>query len=107
MFRSFAKTLPIAVAFLLIAPSMSWQNTTAQPQAQGYWKDAPPPQWGRGRPPGRGACFYKDADFRNVYFCMSEGQRYNSLPRGFNDQISSIRIFGSTSVRIFNDTNFG
>lgn len=106
MFRSFAKALVIAAAFLVVLPCNSWQNTAAQPQGNGYWRDAPPPQWGRGRRPGRGACFYKDADFRNVYFCMSEGQRYSSLPPGFNDRISSIRIFGDISVRIFNDIDF-
>jgi hypothetical protein len=107
MFRSLAKALAIAAALFVISPCSSWQKTVAQPQGNGYWRDAPPPQWGRGRSPGRGACFYKDADFRNVYFCMSEGQRYSSLPPGFNDQISSIRLFGASSVRIFNDTNFG
>lgn len=107
MFRSLAKTLLIATAILIMAPCMTWQNASAQPQGNGYWRDAPPPQWGRGRAPRSGACFYKDADFRNTYFCMSEGQRYSSLPPGFNDKISSIRIFGDSSVRIFNDTNFG
>lgn len=107
MFRSLAKTLVIAAALVTIAPYISWQNATAQPQGQGYWQAAPPPQWGRPRPPGRGACFYKDANFSNAYFCMSEGQRYSALPPGFNDQISSIRLFGSSYVRFFNDTNFG
>jgi hypothetical protein len=107
MFRFLIKALSTAVAILIMVPCTSWQSTTAQPQGQGYWQAAPPPQWGKSRPPGRGACFYKDANFSNVYFCMSEGQRYNSLPPGFNDTISSIRIFGSSYVRLFNDTNFG
>lgn len=106
MFRSLGMALTILAA-LLILPQFSARTQTAAAQGQPYWKNAPPPQWGRGRAPGRGACFYKDADFRNVYFCMSEGERYNSLPPGFNDTISSIRVFGNSSVRFFNDTNFG
>lgn len=64
-------------------------------------------RWGRPQPPQGGACFYKDANFGNQYFCMHPGERWPVLPRGFNDQISSIRIFGDARVRIFNDANFG
>ena len=106
MFRSLGMAL-IILAALLMPPPFASRTQTAAAQDQPYWHDAPPPQWGHSRAPGRGACFYKDANFRNVYFCMGEGQRYNALPRGFNDQISSIRIFGAVSVRIFNDTDFG
>ncbi|HEY6466836.1 MAG TPA: peptidase inhibitor family I36 protein [Candidatus Acidoferrales bacterium] len=106
MFRSLRIAL-IIFAALLMLPQFGARTQTAAAQGQPYWRDAPPPQWGRGRRPGRGACFYKDANFSNVYFCMSEGQRYSALPRGFNDQISSIRVFGNVYVRIFNDTNFG
>ncbi len=107
LFHASAKTFLVLGAFFLAASSIPWQNTTANAQGRVYWESAPPPQWGRTRPPRRGACFYKDADFRNVYFCMSAGQRYDALPPGFNDRISSIRLFGDVFVRIFNDTNFG
>ena len=63
-------------------------------------------QWGRPRPPKTGACFYRDADFRGDYFCMNDGERWPSMPPGFNDQISSIRVFHGARVRIFNDDNF-
>lgn len=64
------------------------------------------PQWGRPRPPGSGACFYQDANFRGGYFCLRAGEQWPSMPAGFNDRISSIRLFGGVRVRIFNDSNF-
>jgi hypothetical protein len=63
-------------------------------------------QWGRPRPPKTGACFYKDPDFRGDYFCMKRGERWPSLPPGFNDRITSIRIFRDARVRLFIDDNF-
>ncbi len=63
------------------------------------------PVWGRGALPRAGACFYRDARFRGPYFCVARGDTYASLPRGFNDSISSIRLFGS-GVRIYQDQDF-
>ncbi len=64
------------------------------------------PVWGRTEPmPREGACFYEDTNFRGQYFCVPRGATYTSLPRGFNDRISSIRLFGS-EVRIFQDRDF-
>lgn len=68
------------------------------------------PQWGRWghpQPPRAGACFYKDAGFHGDYFCMRAGDRWPSLPHGFNDQISSIRVFGGALVQIFENGDFG
>ena len=62
--------------------------------------------WGRPHPPKAGACFYRDAGFRGDYFCMRVGDRWPSMPAGFNDQISSIRLFGGARVRLFNDDRF-
>lgn len=66
----------------------------------------PPPVWGRGRRPRAGACFYRDPNFRGDYFCMERGMSYESLPPGFNDRITSVRVFGGAEVAIFNDTAF-
>ena len=38
---------------------------------------------------------------------MKEGERAPSMPPGFNDRISSIRVFGGVRIRVFNDPNFG
>ena len=65
----------------------------------------PSPVWGRGRRPQRGACFYRDPDFGGDYFCMDAGQSYGYLPPGFNDRITSIRVFHAQVV-IYNDRDF-
>ena len=72
----------------------------------GGWSSDRAPVWGRnGQNPSEGACFYEDANFRGQYFCAPRGATYTALPQGFNDRISSIRVFGS-EVRIFQDVNF-
>ena len=63
--------------------------------------------WGRPHPPAGGACFYRDAGFNGDYFCLKDGERWPSLPPGFNDRISSIRVFGGARLRVFNDADFG
>jgi hypothetical protein len=65
-----------------------------------------PPVWGRERRPDVGVCFYRDINFRGDYFCMERGMSYDSLPPGFNDRISSVRIFRGAEVSIFNDSGF-
>jgi hypothetical protein len=72
----------------------------------GGWGSDRLPAWGRGEAmPREGACFYEDVNFRGQYFCVPRGATYTALPRGFNDKISSIRVFGS-EVRVFQDQNF-
>jgi Peptidase inhibitor family I36 len=64
------------------------------------------PTWGRSEPmPRYGACFFEDANYRGQYFCVERGRAYAELPRGFNDRISSIRVFGAR-VRIFQDRDY-
>jgi Peptidase inhibitor family I36 len=53
-----------------------------------------------------GACFYKDADFRGEKFCVNAGERMAQVPPGFNDQISSIRIFGRTEITVYHGRDF-
>jgi hypothetical protein len=73
----------------------------------GRWRADRSPVWGRNEPmPREGACFYQDSNFRGQYFCAPRGAVFTALPRGFNDRISSIRLFGS-EVRIFQNRNFG
>lgn len=64
-------------------------------------------QWGHPHFPRSGACFFKAGDFSGDYFCMRAGERWPALPPGFNDSISSIRVFGGARVRLFNDHNYG
>jgi hypothetical protein len=63
-------------------------------------------RWGRPHPPRTGACFYRETGFAGDYFCLKVGDRWPSLPSGFNDRISSIRVFNGARLRVFNDGNF-
>ena len=75
-------------------------------QDRSAWRNTSP-VWGRNDASQReGACFYEDAEFRGQSFCVPRGATYTALPRGFNDRISSVRVFGDADVRIFQDDNF-
>jgi Peptidase inhibitor family I36 len=63
--------------------------------------------WGRPHPPREGACFYRGTGFRGDYFCLRVGERWPSLPHGFNDRIRSIQVFNGAHIRVFNDDGFG
>ncbi len=63
------------------------------------------PTWGRGPRPNRGACFYRDRDFRGDYFCMKNGEEFRSLP-SMRDDISSIKVYGGARVVVFEDSDF-
>jgi hypothetical protein len=70
------------------------------------WENDREPVWtSDGRLPQEGACFYEDKDFRGRFFCAPRGATYSSLPSGFNDKISSVRVFGGEVV-MFNDKKF-
>jgi len=71
----------------------------------GVWDPRGMPIWGNQAVPREGACFYEDRDFAGRYFCIPRGAAYTSLPSGFNDRISSIRVFGG-GVRIYRDRDF-
>ena len=63
-------------------------------------------RWGRPSTPRDGACFYRDAGFRGEYFCVSSGDALPNVPRGLNDEISSIRTFGRATVTVYRDRHF-
>ena len=69
------------------------------------WDNNRAPVWGRSPVTQEGACFYEDRDFRGESFCVPRGGSYTSLPKGFNDRISSVRVFDVT-VMIFEDSDF-
>jgi hypothetical protein len=64
------------------------------------------PRWGRPRSPRAGACFYRDAHFRGDYFCVAAGEDVPEMPRGMNDEISSIQTFGDVEVEIYQDVRY-
>ena len=54
-----------------------------------------------------GACFFTDINFRGEKFCMRAGERMGQVPEGFNDRISSVRIFGRTEITVYQNRDFG
>ncbi len=63
-------------------------------------------QWGRPRPPNVGACFYREAAFRGDYFCLKVGERWPTMPPGFNDKITAVRVFHGAVVSIFENDSY-
>lgn len=91
-------------------PSKNWAGRISSVQVnfrRDSFRPGRPPQWGHGQQPRSGACFYRGGGFQGDYFCMSTGESYDFLPPGFNDSISSIRIFGGAAVAAYNDRGFG
>jgi hypothetical protein len=56
--------------------------------------------------PSRGACFFKEKYYRGEYFCMSRGSSFNVMPVGFNNEISSIKVYGRVSVTFYKNADF-
>ncbi|MGC2193303.1 MAG: beta/gamma crystallin domain-containing protein [Terriglobales bacterium] len=54
-----------------------------------------------------GACFYTEANFGGDKFCLRAGERVGQVPPGFNDRISSIRIFGRNEITVYQNRDFG
>ncbi|HTU99064.1 MAG TPA: peptidase inhibitor family I36 protein [Luteitalea sp.] len=58
--------------------------------------------WGRpAEPRGGGVCFYEHIDFGGRYFCARVGEQFDRVPRGTNDEISSMQVFGNAEVTVF------
>ena len=78
--------------------------------AQNPWVYRDHPKWDRSwnqrSLPRAGACFFKDAGFHGDRFCVINGDRLESLPGDFGDDISSLQLFGGSRVTVFNDRNF-
>jgi hypothetical protein len=52
------------------------------------------------------ACFYSSTNFTGPSFCIDRGDQMRSLPRGWNDRISSIRNRRGLEVTVCRDDNF-
>jgi hypothetical protein len=62
----------------------------------------------RAEEPESGICVYEDANYRGRSQCWIVGTQQNDLARAGNwsDRISSIRVFGRTTVQLFRDHGF-
>ncbi|SFS10103.1 Peptidase inhibitor family I36 [Granulicella pectinivorans] len=100
-------------AFALFASTVPSQAQYPQgpppPRPWGYDHGQPGtyrPEWDRYPDPERGACFYTDKNFSGHRFCVRAGDRLPSLPAGFGNRISSIRVFGRGGVTVFDQQGF-
>jgi hypothetical protein len=62
--------------------------------------------WNKRPMPRAGACFFKNAGFQGDRFCVTRGDKLESLPGNFGDNISSMQLFGEVRVTVFNDRSF-
>ena len=90
--------------------SQGWNDRVSSAQVRsggGGWSGGGrPPSWGTNPGmPREGACFFSDTNYRGRSFCVPRGGGYASLPNGFNDRISSVRV-QRAQVMIFSDGNF-
>jgi hypothetical protein len=62
----------------------------------------------RAEEPESGICVYEDSNYRGRSQCWIVGTQQNDLARAGNwsDRISSIRVFGRTTVQLFRDHGF-
>lgn len=60
-----------------------------------------------GAPPSARVCFFENAGFTGASFCVDDGQTYATLPAGWDNRITSIRVEQGASVQVCRDTNFG
>lgn len=51
-------------------------------------------------------CFFKNANYTGQSFCRSAGT-YNTMPAGFNNSVTSIRVHGNAKARICEFANMG
>lgn len=70
----------------------------------GWWNSGPGHR--PSNQPKNGACFFREANFSDDYFCIARGSSVSAVQPGFNDKISSIKLYGGASVTVFNDANF-
>ena len=90
-------------------PRKNWAGRISSIQVNfrpDYFRRGRELRWGRMEVPRSGACFYRGPGFQGDYFCVASGEGYDSLPPGFNDSISSIRILGNSEVVAFNDPGY-
>ena len=98
------------VLFLLVVAVVSSTGSLAAQDNNDRDRDQDRYEHDRDRDRGdqyrKGACFYRDADFGGEKFCVRADERMAQVPAGFNDRISSVRVFGRTEVTIYQGRDF-
>jgi hypothetical protein len=95
------KPFSILVGLLLIS-SLAVAEDPWVYRGEARWDSS----WNKRPFPRTGACFFKEAGFQGDRFCVNRGDRLESLPGNFGDNISSIQLFGKARTTVFNDRSF-
>jgi hypothetical protein len=68
-----------------------------------------PPPPARGQQAQNVICVYEHIDYRGAAECFQAGEQVRDLGRrnGWNDRISSVRIFGRATAVFYQDVSFG
>ncbi len=56
--------------------------------------------------PTIGVCFYENTGYGGASFCLDEGETRATMPSGWNDRISSIRVDPGYTVQVCRDQDF-
>jgi len=59
-----------------------------------------------GESPRQGVCFFEDRNYRGQSFCVESGDERATMPSGADNGISSIRVYGSVEVQVYEDARF-
>ena len=97
------KRISLVLGLLCAAVTVCAQNNNpwvyrGNPKWDGSWNNRPLPR--------AGACFFKEAGFQGDRFCITRGDKLDSLPGNFGDNISSMQLFGNVRATVFNDRGF-
>ncbi len=57
-------------------------------------------------PPATRVCFFESANYAGASFCINDGQSYATLPAGWDNRITSIRVESGSTVQVCRDTEF-
>ena len=107
------RTVVAAISLVLFSvPLMAQYPPGPPPPPQGGWNynNGNAGNWDQSwnnRPfPRSGACFFTDRNFSGNKFCVRSGDRLQSLPGNFGDNISSIQVYGRGRAQVFDDRNY-
>jgi len=97
------KRISLVLGLLCAAVTVCAQNNNpwvyrGNPKWDGSWNNRPLPR--------AGACFFKEAGFQGDRFCVTRGDKLDSLPGNLGDNISSMQLFGNVRATVFNDRGF-
>lgn len=53
------------------------------------------------------ACFFEDSYFNGDYYCLAAGNEQSYVGSAWNDEVSSIKLFGHAQVKAFRHASFG